>query len=717
MIPFLSSPLTVGGGILPFPSPTVPSSLSGSTWGAAPSSPTSIVVSPLSPAPTAWKDVHHLEVRGDKPEYTLATQVVLGAVPTICKSDNFDYHTKMSVPTGYVRIKAGGNGWGEQGSIWNITIGAGAKLTDVKAACQGSACTGINGDGNEVNSGKMTQRKDGSWYMKVTPNMQAGLMISGLLVDDSNHRRRRDVRQRRYALDVSATPPCGLPVADNCSDTEFAGDIKDWEAYKVDNFMDSYLTDRGINSFNLLRERGSRDFWTKWQSGHTVCEITQELDCTSPEDISDLCRRKPGDDEVRGLMMTDSVINFTHFMRVLYKSVETVKGRIGDPIDAIVNKIWKPAAKQTWTKIMSLMAGLTGLLIAAMVILDVFAPEAAAVWTGLGVAAAITMSNSFAVAGAIGNLKDDPSKDSTIQGKAADYKLDAGNKLGQMEQSLAAMLKTDDMGHKAIYEMLQKGAWSGVKTYEVFNDVGFGANVTSWFERMAVTQYVTKVLNDNQAYILFLPFDKEVKWGGNPSDDGGFTQEYCEKRFVGDPSWKMAAACDIPFGPDGKAGMTMITRPDKLGAETKTWFEDSFSYDGIQPSARDILKSAVFAHQMYGFNYTIINQDWSNVIAKEGTENIRKLFSNMENDQPGLYNLPVCEISDMAYIPDISQSVRDYLGKPGAPTAWPVAKGPCSCAKYEYKAADGGKKMFTDYVSDDVKDSINDDCKASTPGS
>lgn len=83
--------------------------------------------------------------------------------PSLCSESAFQFSSSYSLPTDAILIQteSGGDGWGEEGSIWNITTSDGVELQDLKVPCAGSACTGING--NKREDGMITQNRDNSW--------------------------------------------------------------------------------------------------------------------------------------------------------------------------------------------------------------------------------------------------------------------------------------------------------------------------------------------------------------------------------------------------------------------------------------------------------------------------------------------------------------------------------------------------------------------------
>lgn len=199
----------------------------------------------------------------------------------------------------------------------------------------------------------MKQRKDGSWYMNVTDNMQPSLKVSGLLLPKSaaskrspnRHLASRDAN-KTYILHVRGLPPCGLPVAANCTNRESYGNTTQWEAYQVDKFMKSYLSKNNIKSFEMFRSKAMDDFDRKWESTKQYCDITNPaFYCGAPGTIA--CYFDSDDEDlVRGVIMTAAIVEFNTFVSILYQTLENVKGSINGYVREIVDSWYKKADSQ-----------------------------------------------------------------------------------------------------------------------------------------------------------------------------------------------------------------------------------------------------------------------------------------------------------------------------------------------------------------------------------
>lgn len=671
-----------------------------------------------TPTPTAASSA------SETPTYGLATQVVVGAPPTICKSADYAYETKMSVPSGWVFIHAGHTGWGPEGSVWNISTGGGAKLTQVKAQCQGSSCMGYSGD--PLASSQTKQRSDGSWYLKVTPNMQPSLSISGLLLPidpgTSNYTDKQSLNGRdssndtitKYPLDILGTPPCGQYIAVDCSDPTWRVTPKLWQAYKMDEFLKTYLSKKNIKSFDGLMTQSIQDFEPPSDVDGQFCDFSGNFQCHVPDrsECLDAIAGHPlstSDDVTRGMILTITMAQFTNFIGALYIAIEGVANTIDGFLSGVVANVWQPAAQATWTKIMSLASSILGVFLITLGVIVSAVPGFAPL-AGVLTTAATVASGAFGLAGSIGSL--DPGSADTQFFQSAGYQIGAQNQLNNMQQGLInGLYKNDAVGRDGISSLLAGGLWVDPDVHAAFTDVGFGAKATNWFGKLMIAQYSTKALTDNDAFILFIPYGDDVPYNGEAK---GFSKDICERTWVNDPSWKYTAFCDVTMGPNGQAGMSLFTRPSNKNSESESWDKNPLDYHNTNYTTFDIIKSSMWGQQIHGFNYTLLGNDLADSLVKEGPSAVATKFENLPMDEPGLFNVPVCVVKDLVYVPGVWQVMADaanskYFGN------YFRGSDPCPCADYSYKSPDGKSGKFTDFVSKNVKDSIGDGCKVYRP--
>ncbi|KAL8655973.1 MAG: hypothetical protein Q9226_002835 [Calogaya cf. arnoldii] len=175
------------------------------------------------------------------------------AQPTLCSASVLQFSSAYNVATGSVVIRTAPeatSGWGELGSIWEISANDGVQLENFRVPCAGSSYTGITG--NKEEDGSIVKNADGSWKMNVTANMQSSVHLVG---EAFRGQPVNDI----YDLTVTSTPPCALPVFQNCSGRDFDPTQDQWEAYSTGDFLTKYLADNQLNSLSSLLSKASTD--------------------------------------------------------------------------------------------------------------------------------------------------------------------------------------------------------------------------------------------------------------------------------------------------------------------------------------------------------------------------------------------------------------------------------------------------------------------------
>lgn len=359
---------------------------------------------------------------------------------------------------------------------------------------------------------------------------------------------------------------------------------------------------------------------------------------------------------------------------------------------------------------------------------------------GLFVGAAIFGSNGPGLYANLDNMKSNPEDDDTISKAKGHYYFDVENILNHTQSSLVEAMESKDTGPDRIKQMFGDGQWVTEELKTRINDKHLQRDIKDWYVRQMIGHTVTKILWDNNAYILFVEFGEKTHW---ISKKQGFTQEECEKYWVGNPDWKFAATCDIPYKPGGPLGMAVIARPPvegrgQEGSETKQWFADPMEFEGHKINASTVIASAMHGQYHGGFGYSLRNNDdWFGRIEEDGLDGVAKKIVNKDPYQAGLYSVPVCAaIVDLVYVPGswagmshwrkynskrsdpdgmvegsnqtmISENAKRYEPSPYGDESFNTvyANGPCPCQDYRWK-----DKAFTDSVRSKVTDNLKDVC-------
>ncbi|KAL9010325.1 MAG: hypothetical protein Q9173_004734 [Seirophora scorigena] len=542
--------------------------------------------------------------------------------PSLCSESALQFSSSWSVPTGTIDIQTE-SGWGEYGSLWNISANDGVQLKDFRVPCQGSACTGITG--NKEEDGSITQNPDGSWSMNVTANMQPSVGLFGNAAGGSP-------TNGTYDLTITSTPPCGLPVFQNCSGRKFDPTADQWDAYSTGDFLTRYLSDNNIDSLADLLSKASSEFLPTTDAQGLVCnpDAGQVYECGYPSYTQCDSSSK------------DSTAGFL-----------VVAGAIVTAVSSIV-----------------------GLFTFIAIIADAVTVGAA---TGFLVAAIVGVQSTLAAAANFKNGFEKQKPDSTYLAIDGNY----------------SQSKSTELTKSGIATALASGAWLDVPN--PYNVSGIGEQARDWLDNLLVTSYINRVFNDADAFITFFPYGKTELYGikGREHD---FTEKECRTHWNNDPSWDYFSTCDVPLG--GTPGMAVVTRPYSQGKSSKDWTSKvEWQWASYMWDSHAFVESAVSAYAEHGFNYNLTDVDFSGLLNKGSQEAINQ-WKTLPLSTPGLFNIPVCEISSMSDIPGSLQVAID-MGVAGGTHN----HNPKSCT-FSNTTASGAEQLFCDNVSPQIKKAV-----------
>ncbi|KAL8662060.1 MAG: hypothetical protein Q9202_005034 [Teloschistes flavicans] len=537
--------------------------------------------------------------------------------PSLCSESALQFSTvATALPTGFVDIQTE-TGWGDEGSIWNISASDGVDLTDFHVPCQGSACTGITG--NTESDGKITKNPDGSWSMNVTANMQPSVGLFGTASGGNPV-------DGKYALTITSTPPCALPVFQNCSTRSFNPTQNQWQAYSAGDFLTKYLADNKINSLADLLSKASTQFLPTTDA--------QALICT------------PDADSTAGFLVVAAVTRMATMLNLLYSTINSAQGDMAGYITQIVVKFFQPEAQQEWQAIVTAVASVVGLLTFIAILIDGFTDFTA---TPALVAAIVGIQSTLSAAANFKNGFEAQKPDSTYLAIDGNYTQSVMEYARGLEDAVNNIWSNTELTSSGIATALANGAWLDVPN--PYNVTGVSEDARDWLDNLLVTSYINRVFDDADAFIVFLPYAKWVYsgvYGRTILYD--FTEDDCKNHWANDPSWPYFATCDIPLGPN-QPGMAVVTRPSSEGKGSKTWTSGvDWTWAKYTWNAHDMVNSAVTGFADYGFNYNLTNMDFSNVLNK-GSQEAIDTWKTLPLSTPGLFNIPVCVLSDMMDLP------------------------------------------------------------------
>ncbi|KAI4184847.1 MAG: hypothetical protein L6R41_004482 [Letrouitia leprolyta] len=607
----------------------------------------STVPAPLTtqtPSSTAVEDTP-TTTTGDSPSTTSdsgpqqANIRVSVAQPSLCSESALQFSSAYSVPTGVIVIQTE-TGWGDEGSVWNISANDGVQISDMHVPCQGSACTGITG--NTETDGQITQNPDGSWSMNVTATMQPSV---GLFGNASGG----NPVDGKYDLTITSTPPCALPVFQNCSGRKFDPSADQWNAYSTGDFLTKYLADNNINTLSDLLSKASTDFLPTTDAQGLICnpDSGQLYTCEFPSYTQCDSSSK---DSTAGYLVVAATIRMSQLLSLLYGTINSAQGDMAGYITQIVVKFFQPQAEQEWQAIVTAVSSIVGLFTFLAIILDAFTEGAA---TGVLVAAIVGVQSALAAAANFKNGFEKQKPDATYLAIDGNYTQSVMDYARGLEDTVNNVWNGSELGPSGITAAMASGAWLSVPN--PYNVTGIAENARDWLDNILVTSYINRVFNDADAYILFLPYGDMSYYGNDKRYT--FTQDICAQHWANDPSWPYYATCDIPL--NGKPGMAVVTRPRSEGYGSKDWTSKvEWQWASYKWSSHDMVASSVNAYAEHGFHYNLTNIDFANILNKGSQEAIDQ-WKTLPLSTPGLFNLPVCEIPGLEYVPGSLQVQTD----------------------------------------------------------
>ncbi len=147
--------------------------------------------------------------------------------------------------------------------------------------------------------------------------------------------------------------------------------------------------------------------------------------------------------------------------------------------------------------------------------------------------------------------------------------------------------------------------------------------------------------------------------------------------------------------------MAVLTRPYAEGFSGKEYADVTYSWRNGQRtwSPHDAMQSSMDGLSQHGFGYNLTAVDFPSLL-QQG-QGALDSFTTLPLSTPGLFNLAVCVVTDLAEIPGADQVKSDM----GIPNGFSIAN-PCQCAVSNVTVG-GRTQMFVDNVSQAIKDAVN----------
>lgn len=406
----------------------------------------------------------------------------------------------------------------------------------------------------------------------------------------------------KYDLTVTSTPPCALPVFQNCSGRNFDPTADQWEAYSTSYFLTKYLADNHISSLSGLMSKASTDFLPTTDAQSLICtpDAGDIYDCDYPSYT--LCDSS-SPDATAGFLVVAAVVRMSQVLTLLYNAIHAAQGDMIGYITQIVVKFFQPQATQKWQAIVTAISSIIGLFTFIAILIDGFTAGTA---TPALVAAVVGVQAALAAAPNLANGLNAEKPDATYLAIEGNYTQGVMEYARGLEEIVNGIWDNTDLGSSGITGALASGAWLDVPN--PYNVTGIAEEARDWLDNLLVTSYINRVFNDADAFIVFLPYAKYKNIFDYPGSKlYDFTLEDCQSHWNNDPSWRYYSTCEVPLG--DKAGMAVVTRPSGEGKGSKGWTSKVDwhwgnytweSYDMVESAVTAFAEHGLFLHPKWG---------------------------------------------------------------------------------------------------------------------
>ncbi|KAK4693324.1 hypothetical protein P7C71_g4059, partial [Lecanoromycetidae sp. Uapishka_2] len=117
------------------------------------------------------------------------------------------------------------------------------------------------------------------------------------------------------------------------------------------------------------------------------------------------------------------------------------------------------------------------------------------------------------------------------------------------------------------------------------------------------------------------------------------------------------------------------------------------------------MESAMNGMADHGYGYNISSLDFGTLI-QQGDAALQT-FEQIPFNTSGLFNFPLCVVTDLGQLPDSSQIARDYYNEYGGA----IYDNPCECVNFNYTVPGTGQvQFFKDYVTQNIIKEVIDPC-------
>ena len=123
------------------------------------------------------------------------------------------------------------------------------------------------------------------------------------------------------SLTITSTPPCALPVAQNCSSRTFNPSADQWAAYTTGDFLTAYIAEHQLTSLQALFAQASSDFLPTTVAEGLICnpDAGNLYACTPPSSLSN-CDAS-SQDSTKGFLIVWALVRLSQVLTLLYQAL------------------------------------------------------------------------------------------------------------------------------------------------------------------------------------------------------------------------------------------------------------------------------------------------------------------------------------------------------------------------------------------------------------
>lgn len=366
-----------------------------------------------------------------------------------------------------------------------------------------------------------------------------------------------------------------------------------------------------------------------------------------------------------------------------------------------------PTVTQKWENYVTAASSIVGILIFVFILIDVLSDGTASPLTGVAVALIVGATNVIGGVANFANGFTTTPPDDTYLEYVGEYDDFITTWIGFMQRAISNMWSPStgmSFGATAVENGLKGGAWTNV--LDPFAATNLDAVARHFFDTILLDSLVNNIWKTNGFYIVFVPYGTVSNFETEPNSSittTTFGPDDCYNHWANDPNRPNYISCSLDYG--GTAGMTILTQPSAVGGTVKdvlyNYTQPTINYTFTNDYA---LQSSLTANALYGFDYNLTTGQL------ETTLNLSSYNLTADYvipvDAPGLFNLDVCVVTQLSFVPGARQYLISGNGNEGLVTYFD----PCVCSTFSSHGMD-----FVDYATTTVVGSVTNDNGNSNP--